>query len=359
MIMETLGSLVKKESSNELIFETVCHTSSDGIPKDKLYYYLESKQFMCYTGCGSLDIYGVVMGAKDLNFYQSIQYVANVTNKRYTDITQNDAKHRVKEDWDIFNRFNRISRHKESYDKKIKVYDNKEMNNFMNVLHESWLKEGISPLTQTLFGIGYDWRSNKIVIPHRNIKGELVGIRGRALNKEDLENGQKYMPMFLHGNDYAHVLSTNLYGIYENFNGITKQKKLIIFEGEKSVMKFRDYLGDDCYAVAVCGSHVSPLQIDIMLKLGIDEVTLAFDKEFTKDDEISIELSRNALMKEANKLTPYFNTYVIWDSKNQLDLKDSPVDKGKEVCMNLLKNRVLVTTIKKEKEEEIEEENEI
>ena len=66
------------------------------------------------------------------------------------------------------------------------------------------------------FNIRYSTTQNKIIIPHYNADGQLVGIRGRALNEWEVENVGKYMPVQIEGKWYSHPLSLNLYGL--NFN---------------------------------------------------------------------------------------------------------------------------------------------
>jgi hypothetical protein len=39
------------------------------------------------------------------------------------------------------------------------------------------------------YNILYSISQNKIIIPHYNIDGKLIGIRGRSLNPEDLKIG--------------------------------------------------------------------------------------------------------------------------------------------------------------------------
>ena len=39
-------------------------------------------------------------------------------------------------------------------------------------------------------------------------------------------------------------------------------------------------------------------------------------------------------------MLPYFNVYVLWDTKGLLDYKDSPCDKGREVLLELMKNKI-------------------
>ena len=58
-----------------------------------------------------------------------------------------------------------------------------------------------------------------------------------------------------------------------------------------------------------------------------------------KSDEYS-----EKILKLAYRFCPYFNTYVLWDSHNLLEFKDSPCDKGKTILEQLMKTKMEVTT---------------
>lgn len=90
---------------------------------------------------------------------------------------------------------------------------------------QEWLDEGISEESLRLYNIRYCISQNKIIIPHYNKNGELIGIRGRALNDEDIEIG-KYMPITIERHCYAHSLGYNLYGlnlVKDNLKNIKRQ----------------------------------------------------------------------------------------------------------------------------------------
>ena len=60
------------------------------------------------------------------------------------------------------------------------------------------------------FQIKFLLSQNKIVIPHFDINGRLVGIRGRALEKKEIEESGKYRPIQIGSVLYAHPLQFNL-----------------------------------------------------------------------------------------------------------------------------------------------------
>ena len=53
-----------------------------------------------------------------------------------------------------------------------------------------------------------------------------------------------------------------------------------MFEGEKSVLQMDTIYGNHNLSVATCGSNFSMEQKKILIDLGVNEITLAYDKQF-------------------------------------------------------------------------------
>ena len=106
------------------------------------------------------------------------------------------------------------------------------MDVFTPMPHPLWIAEGISAEVQKKFNIRFSYEKNQIIINHYDIRGELIGIRSRMLDEEDLEYG-KYRPTRIGiKQQYNHQLGFNLYGIWEHKNAIQLTKRAIIYEGE-------------------------------------------------------------------------------------------------------------------------------
>ena len=87
---------------------------------------------------------------------------------------------------------------------------------------------------------------------------------------------------------YNHALGYNLYNLNHSKNNIKAIKKAIIFEGEKSTLLYASYFGiDNDISVAVCGSSLTTYQIQLLKSLDVEEIIIAFDKQFKElgDDE--------------------------------------------------------------------------
>ena len=351
-VVVSLGSNgYKTGSSGELIFQSVCHNSASW----KLYYYHEAqgnypaKIFHCYSGCG--DSFGIVelviranrTKGKTISFYKALMYIGNVTGLLHyvTDKKQEEVTVE-RDDWSWFDRFTGKTQQPV---KQLKTYSEHILEMFCYIPHEEFLKDKISPETLAEFEIGYWGLKNQITIPHRDIEGNLIGVRARNLDPWEIANVGKYLPMNIQGQILSHPLGNNLYGIHINQKHIREVKKVLLLESEKGVMQNHTYFGDSDFALAVCGSNITQAQIDLMLKtLKVQEVIVGFDKEFHEVDGIEADLYRNKIYKKIAPIVPFCKVCVLWDSEGLLDYKDAPTDKGKEVLLKLLDKKIEISS---------------
>ena len=91
-------------------------------------------------------------------------------------------------------------------------------------------------------------------------------------------------------------------------------------------------------AVATCGSNFSLYQFLLLKQVGAEKIIIAFDKEGKTWAEK--EKYRDKLYKLCKKYSNECLMGFITDTKNLLDLKDSPTDKGKEIFKQLYKEGV-------------------
>lgn len=203
-----------------------------------------------------------------------------------------------------------------------KILQDNYMENYEtdNEKRSVWRDEGISDETMDKFQVCYDSFSNRIVYPIRNTAGKIVNIGGRALDSDWKEKGQRKYCYF-----YKWGTIDTLYGLSENIEDIKKSKEIIIFEGCKSVLLA--YTWGIKNAAAILTSHLNPAQMKVLVSLGCRVV-------FALDKDVNIKKDRNI-----EKLKRYVNVEYIFDGRGELDDKDSPVDKGKEVFCRLYDER--------------------
>ena len=97
--------------------------------------------------------------------------------------------------------------------------------------------------------------------------------------------------------------------------------------GEKSCLLYQSYFGiNNDISVAVCGSNLTNYQVQLLKNLDVDEIVIAFDKQFKKigDNEFKGWVKK---LKDINKK---FNSIIsisfAFDKWNLLGYKDSPID---------------------------------
>lgn len=331
--MTKLGADRWKDEGTHIIFPTICHNIDASEASMKLYFYKNTKLFNCYTNDGVMSIFKFMK-----TYYETRGIEYDWVNDIYN-IILDCSNFKPGEGFSVpkyeslHDKFGRIKREVE-----LPVYNEGALGAFVKYYPPEWLREGISTAAMDKFGICYSISQNKIIIPHRDMNGRLVGIRGRALNEWEVENVGKYMPVRLEQTWYKHPLSMNLYGLYENQENIKKTGICYVFESEKSVMQCEVFSGPNC-AVAVCGSQFNKYQLNLLLKYcKPQEIVICFDKEEKKGEDIYF----NKLYTLCKKYTQYANFSFIYDRLGLLNLKDSPTDRGEEVFKKLLEKRVRV-----------------
>lgn len=189
-----------------------------------------------------------------------------------------------------------------------------------------FIDDGISIDAQKKFGVRYCHEDDCILIPIYNINYDMVGVKARNNSNDDFNNRW-----------YAWIpySKTNVvYGLNWNYTDIISKKTLIIFESEKSVMKAYD-CGLNC-TCAIAGHSISNAQANIIKSLMVDNIIVAFDESIC-EDEIKYEAKKLIVDNQIyqNKVTYLYDDKNIYLPKGE---KDAPIDLGKEVFKNILKN---------------------
>lgn len=201
-----------------------------------------------------------------------------------------------------------------------------EIEKFSDEVPQEWIDEGITPEAMKVFNVRIDDDSNRIVYPVYDKEFRLIGFKGRTRYENYKAMGiKKYM-------NYAKIGTTDFFvGMKEQFHRINELKKVIIFEGIKSVMKA--YGWGYNYTIAAETSCLNEEQIKILIQMGIKDVTIAFDSD--------VDIKK--IITSTTMLRKFANVFVITDRrfvKNRLlGEKESPVDKGKEIFETLLEER--------------------
>ena len=329
-----------------LICKTICH----GGTSHKLYYYDNTKLFRCYTDCGdTFDIFELVRKVKtrenneEYPLPKAIHYVA-----QYFGFAPKDTgfeEELVNADiWTPFNNYDRIADIKtETQEVVLKEYDNTILSRLPHPKINPWLNEGISQEVLDYHNIAFDPKLWGVVIPHYDINNRLIGIRERAMIKENAERYGKYRPALIGGVQYNHPLGYNLYNLNFSKDNIKKAGRAILFEGEKSPYLYATYFGrDNDISVASCGSSFVYYQFWLLLQLGVKEIIVAYDKQFQEKGDKEFEKLTKNFENMAKKYGNIVKISFLFDKGNLLGYKDAPIDRGKDIFEELVADRVIL-----------------
>lgn len=342
---------------DKILCKTICHCGES----HKLYYYENTKLFKCFTDCGgdAFDIYELVcrnknslgelktyytseglMAGRNWEMYDAIEFVA--TYFGYTEQSFSFDNLRLS-DWKILENYKRMQNKAE--EKKVvelKKFSPDILQYYPKPEIVPWIREGITKEVMDSRGICFDPKQYGVIIPHYNIDGDIVGIRERTLIKENEIYG-KYRPAILSGVMYNHPLGYNLYNLNFSKNAIKLLKKAIVFEGEKSCLKYASYFGmENDISVASCGSSLIGYQVELLKDLGVEEIIIAYDKQFQAIGDKEWEKLTKNFYNIHDKYGQYIQISYMFDKEDRLGYKDAPIDQGADIFMELFRERVVI-----------------
>ena len=142
---------------------------------------------------------------------------------------------------------------------------------------------------------------------------------------------------------YNHPLGFALYNLNFSKENIRIIQKAVVFEGEKSCLKYASLFGiDNDISVAVCGSSLINYQVELLLSLGVKEIIVAFDKQFQEIGDEEWKKWTNKLKDIHKKYSPKCQISFMFDKSGDLDYKSSPIDHGAETFMKLFQERIIL-----------------
>lgn len=331
----------KEDSQGNLCFNTcLCH---GGDSPYKLIYYKNSNNkdytnfktpaIHCFTCGTTMDLIQLVIRAsrirgRSLSWYQALNYIAKITGHEndFDGETVNQVK-RI-DDFSWMQDILAVKNRRQKSIPNLKVIPETYLECFTYLPHEEWLSDGVDRDAFDRYEISYYPVTNQIIIPHRDMNGNLIGIRGRYLDKKDIEKIGKYVPVSLNGYILSHSLGSVLYGAWVTKDKIKECKKALIVEGEKSCLKAYSMFHDNSYVVATCGSSISLTHQKILLKeLGVEEIVYMPDKDYKGEhDSFAAEAWYNKQKRKLAPFVPYCKTYLMADVDDTWEYKSNALD---------------------------------
>ena len=333
-LMDSMGIPLVSANSQYQLYPSACHHGDWEHHKNKLYYYVQSQRWYCYSCGGDWDTIGLVQHLRKCTFNQAVDYICRTLGINAAEVAQDDMR-------DNWQRDLRRWLPNADYDEPATLtnYDPAILAVFDHLYPADWLEYGITRDSMDKFGIGWYARQACISIPVVQ-NGQLVGVRGRYTRPQDVAKG-KYRPLsLLDGTVLKFPSSGCLYGYDQNKAAIEKSRQVLLFESEKSCLKADSW--DIHNALAVFGSNISKRHIEMLLELGVNDVVLAFDSDYRQvgDDDFKFFVAK--MRKLAGKLRGYFNVSIIYNNQGYDGWKYSPVDFDRWQFDKLYESRVRV-----------------
>ncbi len=199
------------------------------------------------------------------------------------------------------------------------------LNRYCKLASKRFLNDNISISSQMKFGICYDPASQRIVIPIRDIYGQLVGVKGRC-NSEVSEYDSKYIYI------EPCMVSSTLYGYSENYGSLSN--RIVVGESEKCVMQ-ADTMGYNNF-LAIGSSSISEYQAKCLVSLMPKEIVFMFDKG------LSLEIIKKNI-DVVKKYSKHFSISLAYWNSEQEDIPDKAnlCDLGRERLEQGLKTELI------------------
>lgn len=275
------------------------------------------------------DLIGLVSYTKGLNYFDTLKYLHSILRLSNIDISQ--LEYDAAEIIDNTEYEEQEEKRKAEYQKAL-AKDTRQYNSGRKSITVDWLKQNIIYKGIEKFDIRISNDNSQILIPIKNMNGEIVGINKRTTRTAEeikLIGIPKYqLTSGFNKSDY-------IYGLYENIATIKEKEYCVIFEGCKSVLQ-RATMQDNT-SLALLGHSISDRQAEILSSLNLNEIVIAFDKDISVEE---IEYNCYKLIDFGCKKVSY-----IYDTDNLLNSKDSPTDKGNKVYQKLFDNRIAVNCL--------------
>ena len=314
-LIEYVSQYIELQEKNSEFWTSCCFHSGDETAS--LAFNPEKQVWFCLGCKRSGNVYSF---AKEYHKLSPSETVMELCSYAKLDVGE------VQAPTDIIKQFRFMKR---NFNKKHIDINHKVLNKDCMLVYDKepikeWLEEGISQEVLEKYDVRYDRLNNAIAFPIFDDDGNIINIKKRTLQKnfKDLKR-PKYINLYKIGKlDY-------LWGFAQNKHKYNDYKSLILFEGEKSVMKLETagYFN----SVALSTSSITKEQANTLIKTNKD-IVIAMDK--------GIDMEH--IRRNFSYLSRFTNTFVIFDRNGLLEDKMAPIDNGIEVFKKLYEQRIKI-----------------
>ena len=283
-ILEYLGI----EYENRYSYFTFPCPIHDGENNTGCSFSLDRKMWKCWSTDNDCNedypnnIFGLVMGACKVGFYEAVSIICGVLKISDSDIPEIDVEKLETE------KFCKVKKSKNTNNKKT-VYDKSCLSKLSSDVY--FTKRGFTKKTLDHFQCGFAHKgkmARRIVFPIVDMNDDIVAFSGRIIYEccpkckkyhehEDCENtGFSTDSKWKHSHSLSKAVV--IYNLNRAYDEIMRRKELIIVEGIPDVMKL--YQVGVKNVVCVLGASISQNQLKLLLSIGyIAKVFLFTDSD--------------------------------------------------------------------------------
>lgn len=339
-IMKALNIPAFSENDNNIVYYTGDKNVDALQGSPKLIFYKSTRIFVGYTASRSYDIIALVQTRLALlnepcSFMDAVSFIVSIAGMKLSDVQRISKPHIT--DWQSgLEKFVRIRKGETILPR----YDRSILNAFSDYYTVPWLEEGISKDSMDKYCIGYYETLDATTIPCFDNKGELCGVRCRHWREEEVADG-KYRPLLLLDGTTSYKFPTNevFYGINYNAPTIEQTGKVMLVEGEKSVLKADTWFGENSFVLGLYGSNLGLTRRNQLVKMGVSKVYIGLDSDFYTEDSPLFDKFHDKVMRLARMFAGYCEVYVIYNNLGYDGYKYSPFDFTREQFEELWKNK--------------------
>lgn len=339
-ICKALGIPAFSENSKQIVYFTGDKHVNPYNGSPKLIFYKDTSIYMGFSAGMSYDIISLTQRRLSLlkqpsSFIDAINFILSVTGKEIDSVQRLTKTHVY--DWQTdlekFIRFRRTGT-------TLITYDDTILSQLGQSIPQAWLDEGISEDTLVKYQIGYYERLNATTIPCRDKQGNLIGIRCRHWQPDEIEQG-KYRPLLLLDGVTSFKFPTNevFFGINYNWPEIERTGKAVLVESEKAVMKLDTIYKEHNVALGMFGSNLGVKRRNELIKLGVNHVVYVPDNDWIGLGDEAYQEWEDKVLRFCKQFDGYAKVEIVWDNLGLLGEKENATDKDEDTWWQLYEAR--------------------
>lgn len=339
-ICKALGIPAFSENSKQIVYFTGDKHVNPYNGSPKLIFYKDTSIYMGFSAGMSYDIISLTQRRLSLlkqpsSFIDAINFILSVTGKEIDSVQRLTKTHVY--DWQAdlekFIRFRRTGT-------TLITYDDTILSQLGQSIPQAWLNEGISEDTLIKYQIGYYERLNATTIPCRDKQGNLIGIRCRHWQPNEIEQG-KYRPLLLLDGVTSFKFPTNevFFGINYNWPEIERTGKVMLVESEKAVMKLDTIYKEHNVALGMFGNNLGLKRRNELIKLGVNHVVYVPDNDWIGRGDETYQEWEDKVIRFCKQFGGYAKVEIVWDNLGLLGAKENATDKDEDIWWKLYEAR--------------------